>query len=34
MNLIESKYTYLAVGILVGLAAAYVYTNHLKKEAE
>jgi len=28
----ESKYTYLAVGILAGLAFAYVYANYLKKE--
>jgi hypothetical protein len=28
----ESKYTYLAVGIIAGLAFAYVYTNYLKKE--
>lgn len=28
----ESKYTYLAVGILAGLAFAYVYANYIKKE--
>lgn len=28
----ESKYTYLAIGIVVGLALAYVYANYLKKE--
>jgi hypothetical protein len=28
----ESKYTYLAFGIIAGLAFAYVYTNYLKKE--
>ena len=27
----ESKYTYLAFGIVAGLAFAYVYTNYLKK---
>ena len=32
MNLIESKYTYLAIGIVAGLAAAYVYANYLKKD--
>ena len=32
MNLLESKYTYLAVGIVVGLIAAYVYATYLKKE--
>ena len=28
----ESKYTYLAVGIVAGLVFAYVYANYLKKE--
>jgi len=28
----ESKYTYLAVGIVAGLAFAYVYANYLKKD--
>ena len=28
----ESKYTYLALGIVAGLVFAYVYTNYLKKE--
>jgi len=28
----ESKYTYLAIGIIAGLAFAYLYTNYLKKE--
>ena len=32
MNLKESKYTYLAIGIAAGLALAYVYVNYLKKE--
>ena len=27
----ESKYTYLAIGIVAGLALAYVYANYLKK---
>jgi hypothetical protein len=27
----ESKYTYLAVGIVAGLVFAYVYANYLKK---
>ncbi len=34
MNLKESKYTYLAVGIVAGLVLAYVYTNNLKKKDE
>ena len=28
----ESKYTYLALGIVAGLAFAYVYANYLKKD--
>ena len=28
----ESKYTYLAIGIVAGLALTYVYVNYLKKE--
>lgn len=26
----ESKYTYLAVGLVAGLALAYIYANYLK----
>ncbi|KLL03850.1 MAG: hypothetical protein MRERV_32c017 [Mycoplasmataceae bacterium RV_VA103A] len=32
MKLTESKYTYLAIGIVSGLVLAYVYTNYLKRE--
>ena len=32
MNLKESKYTYLAVGLIAGLAFAYIYQNYLTKE--
>jgi hypothetical protein len=28
----ESKYTYLALGIVAGLVFAYTYANYLKKE--
>jgi len=28
----ESRYTYLALGIVAGLVFAYVYANYLKKE--
>jgi hypothetical protein len=28
----ESKYSYLALGIIAGLALTYVYTNYLNKE--
>lgn len=28
----ESKYTYLALGIVAGLVFAYVYANYLNKE--
>jgi len=28
----ESKYTYLAFGIVAGLVFAYVYANYLKKD--
>lgn len=28
----ESKYTYLAVGIVAGLALAYVYSKYFKKD--
>jgi hypothetical protein len=28
----ESKYTYLVVGLVAGLALAYVYANYLKKD--
>jgi hypothetical protein len=32
MNPIESKYTYLAIGIIAGLAAAFVYQKWAKKD--
>ena len=31
-NLKESKYTYLAMGIVAGIVFAYVYANYLKKD--
>ena len=31
-NITESKYTYLAVGIIAGLALAYAYQKWIKKD--
>ena len=32
MNLKESKFTYLAIGIAVGFALTFAYTNYYKKD--